>query len=97
MMTIDAGRRMHGFTLLELLTGHVGPIYHQQIGKSEVKTARAQMDAFGKALAHYRLDTGRIPSTEPELCALTDKLAADKKWDDVAEGASENAASGSWA
>ena len=44
-----------GFTLLELLVvmviigllaGYVGPRYFAQIGKSEVKTARAQIDAL---------------------------------------------------
>ena len=46
-----------GFTLLELLVvmvivgllaGYVGPKYFAQIGKSEVKTARAQIEALGK-------------------------------------------------
>jgi len=52
------GRR-RGFTLLEmlvvlviigLLASFVGPKYFSQIGKSEVKAARAQIDALEKAL-----------------------------------------------
>ena len=60
-----------GFTLLELLVvmviigllaGYVGPKYFAQIGKSEIKVARAQIDALDKALDQYRLDTGHYPS-----------------------------------
>ena len=70
-----------GFTLLELLVvmviigllaGYVGPKYFSQIGKSEVKVARAQIDALGKALDQYRLDIGHYPSTEQGLAALVD-------------------------
>lgn len=79
-----------GFTLLELLVvmviigllvGYVGPMYFKQVGKSEVKTARAQIEAFGKALDQYRLDTGHYPTTEQGLAALNDKPANEKKWD----------------
>ncbi|HET9463691.1 MAG TPA: type II secretion system major pseudopilin GspG, partial [Thiobacillus sp.] len=65
-----------GFTLLELLVvmviigllaGFVGPKYFAQIGKSEVKVARAQIDALGKALDQYRLDVGYYPTTEQGL------------------------------
>jgi general secretion pathway protein G len=64
--------RCLGFTLLELLVVMVisaagelcGPKYFGQIGKSEMKTAQAQIDAFGKALDQYRLDTGHYPSTD---------------------------------
>ena len=47
-----------GFTLLELLVvmviigmlaGFVAPRYFAQVGKSQVKAARAQIDAFDKA------------------------------------------------
>jgi general secretion pathway protein G len=89
-MTTHGERVVRGFTLLELLVvmviigllmGYVGPMYFKQIGKSEIKTVRAQMDAFGKALEQYRLDTGHFPSTEQGLPALTDKPANEKKWD----------------
>lgn len=82
-------RRVRGFTLLELLVvmviigllaGYVGPRYFAQIGKSEVKAARAQIDALEKALDQYRLDTGHYPATELGLNALMEKPASEPKW-----------------
>jgi len=78
-----------GFTLLELLVvmviigllaGYVGPKFFGQIGKSEVKAAKAQIDALQKALDQYRLDVGRYPSTEQGLAALNTKPADEPKW-----------------
>jgi general secretion pathway protein G len=78
-----------GFTLLELLVvmviigllaSYVGPKYFAQIGKSEVKTAKAQIDSLGKALDQYRLDTGHYPSTENGLAALNAAPADELKW-----------------
>ena len=78
-----------GFTLLELLVvmviigllaGYVGPRYFAQIGKAEVKTARAQIDAFEKALDQYRLDTGHYPTGEQGLNALNAKPENEPKW-----------------
>ena len=78
-----------GFTLLELLVvmviigllaGYVGPKYFSQIGKSEVKTARAQIDALGKALDQFRLDVGRYPSSEEGLEALNAAPAGEGRW-----------------
>lgn len=79
-----------GFTLLELLvvmviigllSGYVGPRYFAQIGKSEIKTARAQADALGKALDQFRLDTGHYPSMEDGLAALVARPANEPNWD----------------
>jgi len=78
-----------GFTLLELLVvmviigllaGYVGPKYFAQIGKSEVKTAKAQIDSLGKALDQYRLDMGHYPSSENGLAALNVPPANEAKW-----------------
>lgn len=82
--------RMHGFTLLELLVvmviigllaGYVGPRYFSQIGKSEVKAARAQIDGLGKALDQFRLDTGHYPSNEEGLASLVVRPSNEPKWD----------------
>lgn len=84
-----AGGSSAGFTLLELLVvmviigllaGYVGPKYFAQVGKSETKTAMAQIDAFTKALDQYRLDTGRYPTTEQGLAALVVRPDSDSKW-----------------
>ena len=78
-----------GFTLLELLVvvviigllaSYVGPKYFSQIGKSEIKTAQAQIDSLEKALDQYRLDVGRYPTTEEGLAALMKAPAANAKW-----------------
>ncbi len=82
-------RQAKGFTLLELLVvmviigmlvSYVGPKYFSQVGKSEVKTARAQINALEKALDTYRLDTGHYPSTEQGLTALFIQPASEPKW-----------------
>jgi general secretion pathway protein G len=79
-----------GFTLLELLVvmviigllaGYVGPKYFAQIGKSEVKVARAQIDSLGKSLDQFRLDTGHYPTSEEGLASLTTRPANEPKWD----------------
>ena len=78
-----------GFTLLELLVvlvivgmlvGYVGPRYFAQLGKSEAKIARAQLDGLAKGLDHYRLDTGHYPSSEQGLTALVSQPANEPKW-----------------
>ncbi len=78
-----------GFTLLELLVvmviigllaSYVAPRFFDQVGKSEVKATRAQLNAFEKALGAYRLDTGRFPSTEQGLRALVERPADEPRW-----------------
>ena len=78
-----------GFTLLELLVvmviigllaGFVGPRLFAQIGKSESKVARAQIDALQKALDQYRIDTGRYPATDAGLAALVQRPADESRW-----------------
>lgn len=79
-----------GFTLLELLVvmviigllaGYVAPRYFSQIGKAEVKVARAQLDALEKALDQYRLDTGHYPTQEQGLVAVIKKPANEPRWE----------------
>jgi len=88
-MNSAASSRARGFTLLELLVvvviigllvGYVAPRYFGQVGKSEVTTAKAQIDALEKALDQYRLDTGRYPTTELGLSALVNRPQNEPKW-----------------
>ncbi|MFJ2988649.1 type II secretion system major pseudopilin GspG [Collimonas sp. NPDC087041] len=81
--------RKTGFTLLELLVviviigllaAYVGPKYFAQLGKSEVTIAKAQIEAFDKALDTYRLDVGRYPTTEEGLAALLVKPTTAANW-----------------
>jgi general secretion pathway protein G len=78
-----------GFTLLELLVviviigllaGYVAPRYFAQEGKSKIQVARAQIDAFDKALDQYRLDTGHYPTTEQGLAGLVTRPNNEPKW-----------------
>jgi general secretion pathway protein G len=78
-----------GFTLLELLVvvliigllaGFVAPRYFNQVGKSEINVAKAQIDALEKALDQYRLDTGHYPTTELGLVSLVQKPPNEPKW-----------------
>ncbi len=78
-----------GFTLLELLVvmviigllaGLVAPRYFEQVGKSNVKIARAQIVSLGQALDQYRLDVGTYPTTEEGLDALVNKPQNASRW-----------------
>jgi general secretion pathway protein G len=82
-------RSQAGFTLLELLvvvliigllTSIVGPRFLAQINRSEVTTARAQMDSLGKAIQAYRIDMGQFPPNELGLRALVEGPGADPRW-----------------
>ncbi|MDY0743349.1 type II secretion system major pseudopilin GspG [Paucibacter sp. R3-3] len=69
--------------IIGLLTGIVGPRFLGQISRSEVTTAKAQLDALDKALQAYRIDMGRFPSTSEGLGALAQAPAAgaqDSRW-----------------
>jgi general secretion pathway protein G len=78
-----------GFTLLELLVvmviigllaGFVAPRYFAQVGKSQVKAARAQIDALDKALEQYRIDVGHLPTSEQGLAALQTQPPGEPNW-----------------
>ena len=78
-----------GFTLLELLVvmviigllaAYVAPRYFSQLGKSEVRSAQAQVAALRSALDTYRLDIGRYPSTEQGLAALLTRPQGVARW-----------------
>ena len=78
-----------GFTLLELLVvlvivgllaGIVGPRLFGNVSKSEITTAKAQIDVLGKALDQYRLDVGRYPSSQEGLAALMRAAPGNARW-----------------
>lgn len=78
-----------GFTLLELLvviliigllTGIIAPKFLGHISRSEVTTARAQLDALDKALQGYRIDMGMYPTTSQGLNALVVQPAGEARW-----------------
>ncbi len=82
-------RHTFGFTLLELLVvlviigllvGYVAPRYFAQVGKSEVKVARAQIKSLEDALDQYRLDVGSYPDTEQGLASLFSQPAGEARW-----------------
>lgn len=82
-------RRGRGFTLLELLvviviigmlTALVAPRFFANLGRSEVATARAQVDALAKALEVYRIDNGQFPTSEQGLAALLTRPNDAEKW-----------------
>jgi general secretion pathway protein G len=81
--------RHAGFTLLELLVvmviigllaGFVAPRYFAQVGKSQVKAAKAQIDALDKAIEQFRIDVGRAPTTDEGLAALNAAPANLPNW-----------------
>jgi general secretion pathway protein G len=82
-------RSTRGFTLLELLVvmviigllaSYVGPKLFGQLAKSELKVARAQIEALGKALDQYRIDVGRYPSSSQGLTALVQRPEGEARW-----------------
>ena len=69
-----------GFTLIEILVvivvsailaSMVAPNVFRHVGSAKDAAARSQVEMFGAALDAYRLDTGRYPSTDQGLGALT--------------------------
>jgi general secretion pathway protein G len=87
--SVECSRRQGGFTLLELLVvmviigllaAYVAPRYFSQVGRSEVRSAQAQIAALRNALDAYRLDVGSYPTTEQGLTALTAKPQNSARW-----------------
>ena len=78
-----------GFTLIELLVVMiilgllatlVGPRIFKNVSKSKQKTAKTQITLLENAIAQFKLDVGRFPSSDEGLSALRTKGGTDK-WD----------------
>jgi len=78
-----------GFTLVEmlvvmvilaLLAALVGPRLFPKLGKGKQSAARAQIELLGQGLDHFRLDVGRLPTTQEGLNVLMVNPGIDK-WD----------------
>jgi general secretion pathway protein G len=52
-----------------------------QVGKSEIKVTKAQIDALEKSLDQYRLDVGHYPNQQQGLSALVSRPSDEPKWD----------------
>ena len=66
--------------IIGLLAGFVAPRYFSQVGKSQVKAAKAQVDALDKAIEQFRLDMNRLPTTEEGLAVLNAAPANEPNW-----------------
>jgi general secretion pathway protein G len=66
--------------IIGLLAGLVGPRYFAQVGKSQTKAARAQIEALEQALEQYRIDVGHFPTAADGLAALTAAPAGESSW-----------------
>ncbi|MEM7400719.1 MAG: type II secretion system major pseudopilin GspG [Pseudomonadota bacterium] len=82
-------KKVDGFTLIELLVvfamlallaAIVGPQVVNQLGKSQTKAAKIQIEELSAALEMYKIDTNRYPTTEQTLQALVQEPAGVNGW-----------------
>jgi general secretion pathway protein G len=66
--------------IIGLLAGFVAPRYFAQVGKSQAKVAKAQINSLEQALDQFRLDVGRYPTTEEGLMAINAAPPSAEGW-----------------
>ncbi len=78
-----------GFTLIELIVvliiiglvaALVTPRFFGKVEQSRLKAAQAQIELFGLALDHYRLDVGSYPTSSQGLEALRRRPVGVERW-----------------
>ncbi len=83
-------RAAAGFTLLELmvvllilslLATIAAPQVMKHLAKAKAETARIQVDALAASINYFQLDTGRYPTEQEGLKALTERPATEARWD----------------
>ncbi|TAN45588.1 MAG: type II secretion system protein GspG [Nitrospirae bacterium] len=83
-------RNKKGFSLVELLVvmviigllaSLVAPKLFPKLGKGKQAAAKAQIELYGEALDHFRLDVGRYPTTQEGMNALIANPGGVAKWD----------------
>lgn len=67
--------------IISLLASLVAPKLFKQLGKSQTRTAEAQIEMISTALDAFRLDVGRYPTTEEGLEILWTKPGDLEKYD----------------
>ena len=89
MPSMNARKRISGFTLVELLVvlailgmlaALVGPQVLNQLGGAKSKSATIQIRDFEQALELYKLDVGRFPRSGEGLEALVRQPSGAKGW-----------------
>jgi general secretion pathway protein G len=86
---LPAARANRGFTLLELvmvlviigvILAMVGPRVFNSLGRASSERAKVTIEQIGGALELYKLDTGRYPSTQEGLGALSAAPSGVANW-----------------
>lgn len=66
--------------IVGLLAAVVGPRLFGRLDDAKIRTARLQMTNLAASVDLYRLDMGRLPSTEAGLRVLVERPADDPNW-----------------
>jgi len=67
--------------ILALLATIAAPQVMKHLAKAKSETAKIQVDALTASVNYFQLDTGRFPTDQEGLKALTEAPANEGKWD----------------